>query len=176
MARNMEIRLLKMSNTTPIRSAGNKTAKTCLLDDEIGMLDLGDGLSALIVAGDSASNDRHVIVGPTVVPHTFTMEGDVTTKALPGFFPFYPSSGNANYPRKARLIASKSKLGAGTATVQVRHNGTTVSTNGTLSLTTGIHSVSTQSSITNADDYIDINITAASSATNLSVTLYIMYY
>jgi hypothetical protein len=30
--------------------------------------------------------------------------------------------------------------------------------------------------LNNATDYIDINITAASGATNLSVTLHVMYY
>jgi hypothetical protein len=174
MSRKTLIQPVKMSNTTPVRNSTNITAKTCLLDGEMGYIDMGAGLRALIIGSEWEANG-HFIVGPSIIPHTFTMEGDVTVKTLPGFFPLWGSSGNTNYPRKAQLVGAIGKLGAGTATVEIRIGGTTVTPNGSRSLTTSVNSTSIGVQIT-SDQYLDLNITAASGATNLSLTVFVMYH
>lgn len=173
MARTVLIKPVKLNAFTPVRNITNRAAKTCLLDEEIGFIDLGDGSTAVIV-GSSTVADRHFVVGPPIIPHTFTMEGDVAVKTLPGFWPVYTLTGNTNYPRKARLLSATYKTAAGNATVQVRRNGTMIGS----AIGVGSASAATTNLDTNlaSGDYLDINITAASSATNLSVTLHIMYY
>jgi len=99
------------------------------------------------------------------VPQTFAVAGTLATGVLPGAYQPEAASDTS------AIVAIRHKLSAGTATVVVRQNGSTIAT---LSVTSTGATVTSGFPVSiTADDLIDLNVTAVSSAADLVVSLYV---
>ena len=108
-----------------------------------------------------AKGDPGVTSLTFLTPQTFALAGDVAVATLPGAY----QSKAAN--QASTLASVMHKLSAGTATVQVRRNGAVLAT---LSATATVQSSALSQAIADGD-YLDLNITAATGAKDLSVSL-----
>ena len=101
------------------------------------------------------------------IDKTWAYDGTVAVNTLPGFYISLPSG------QTAVLAAARHALGAGTATASVRVNGAAATGFSGLSLTT-TSTLTNPADVAVADgDYIDLDVTAASSATELRLALFL---
>jgi hypothetical protein len=103
------------------------------------------------------------------IPHTWALNGTGAVDTLPGLYISLPSG------QTASLVAVRHATTSGTATVSVRRNGTGA---------TGFTGLSVTSTATTTDpanvaladnDYLDLDISAASSPVDLRVTAWVEY-
>jgi len=169
MAKGVNINLLRVQASSLGTTLNSNTTL-----NEIAILD-SNGSTAedklvvfrQIITPVTYENERYVTIGPSVIPHTWTLEGAVETKTLPGMIPYITTH------RRAKVLAIKGKLSAGTATVAIKRGSTTIAT---MDLTTAVSSGSLSNTDLANDEELYVQITAASGATNLSVTVHIRYY
>lgn len=106
----------------------------------------------------------------TRLPHGFAINGTISaTESIPGFFISLPTG------QTAELVAVRYKTVSGTATISVRKNGTGATGFTSLSVTSTAATTDPTNVALASDDYLDVDITAVSSAVDLAVTVFVEY-
>lgn len=106
----------------------------------------------------------------TRLPHGFAVNGTISaTESIPGFFISLPTG------QTAELVAVRYKTVSGTATISVRKNGTGATGFTSLSVTSTAATTDPTNVALASDDYLDVDITAVSSAVDLAVTVFVEY-
>ena len=166
MAKLASIKAMIVSSATAIANAWKTTN---LAESELAFVK-NNGSSAedkIFVIGDTTTGD-HITVGPTLIPHTWSIEGDLTAgKVYPGPIMYITAY------RRAKVFAIKGNLISGTASVTLKKGATTIST---LSLTTGITNGTLANADLSNDDKLTITVDSTTSGNGLSLSVWVRYY
>lgn len=166
MAKKATIEILNVSSATAITNTW-KTSN--LVAAELAFVQ-NNGASAedkIVVVGDTTVGS-HITIGPTLIPHTWSIEGDLTAgKVYPG-----PIMYVTTY-RRAKVFAVKGSLITGTASVTLKRGTTTIST---LSLTTSIVNGTLTNTDLSNDDKLTITVDSTTSGNGLSLSVWVRYY
>jgi hypothetical protein len=104
------------------------------------------------------------------LPHAWALNGTGAVDTLPGFYVSLPAG------QTAKIVAARYATASGTATVSVRRNGTNLTDLTGLAVSSTAATTDEDPDVTLADnDYIDLNITAASSPVDLRLTVWVEY-
>lgn len=133
----------------------------------------GTGMSATDVeaAIDELATEKANTGGIVIrIGHTFAIKGTAANGEVPGFFVSLPSG------QTAKIVSARYATESGTVTAAVRQNGSGTPDMGALSVTSTAATTDESPDVTLADnDYIDLNLSSASTPVDLRVTVFVEY-
>lgn len=104
------------------------------------------------------------------IGHGFAIKGTAANGEIPGFFVSLPTG------QTAKIVAAEHATESGTVTAQVRKNGTALTDLTALAVTSTPTLTDEDPDVSLANrDYIDINLSAASTPVDLRVTVFVEY-
>lgn len=104
------------------------------------------------------------------IPHTWAFKGTASTGEMPGFFVSLPTG------QTAKIVAARYATESGTVTAQVRKNGSALTDLTALSVSSTAATTDEDPDVSLADgDYIDLNLSSASSPVDLRFTVFVEY-
>lgn len=151
---------------TILKADANDTPEALTVGEQtlVGRITGGE-ITALTPAQVRTLVPRTIRIG-----HGFAIKGTAANGEIPGFFVSLPTG------QTAKIVAAEHATESGTVTAQVRKNGTALTDLTALSVTSTPTLTDEDPDVSLANrDYIDINLSSASTPADLRITVFVEY-